>query len=161
MQMQKVSNTPHPPVMAEEPRLVETPTVTAFFHDRAQQDNFGNDITKIELTHGQQYYRMVHLTPADSETQRATLYGGPGKFIRIVAFSETKLNREVVWIDVANFKVQWINGVNQSVTGPNGESEQALKNKLSSIQDNNYDAVILYVLMYIEHRKHHWLFKRR
>ncbi len=138
-------------------RIVESLNgVVATFFDREVKDRFGNDVTRIEFQDGR-HFRLVHLTPPDADMQRATLYSGIGKFVRLTAAFYVEDGEETLWVDFANFKVSWKNGVCDKVMGPNGYSEQILLQKLQNSVD--IDAVILDVLYYIQYRRHHWQYK--
>lgn len=142
-------------------RFVTSPNgMIAIFYDREHQDHFGNDVTRIEFPDSSMY-RLVHLTPANANMQRATLYGGAGKFVRLTASSTFNRTQETTWIDIANFKVWWQNGQIYKVMGPHGSSEAALIELLKNIKHDDCDAVIIDVLSYIQYRKHHWQYKQR
>lgn len=141
----------------------------AIFHPRCEKDKWDNDVTVIETpTHK---YRMVHHTTPEKYRQKATLYGGRNKFVRV--FTKTSDNGSVeTFIEINNFVVSWGDGDNLGVhklegTWPKGqqdkrqtvqpeEDETILVAALCLIQDDNFEQVLITVIMYLEMHEDKW-----
>lgn len=141
----------------------------AIFHPRCEKDKWDNDVTVIETP--SKKYRMVHHTTPEKYRQKATLYGGRNKFIRI--FTSTSANDCVeTSIEINNFVVSWGDGDNLGVhkleaTWPKGEQakrktvppeedEKELVVALSQITDDNFEQVIITIIFYLEMNDDKW-----
>lgn len=117
-------------------------------------DKYNNPVSLITMAHGSKF-RMVHFA-TKSPNKRANIYAGRGKFVR-VTYNEPQSDTVATEINVAGYAVSWGDGENLGAeSNPSGPD---LTKELKTIQEDDFDAVILLVLSRIEYLDNMWEIK--
>ena len=116
-----------------------------------EKDRYDNKVSLVRLP-GRAPFRMVHHPTKSPLRDRATIYAGKGKFVRMRSFAPTD-DCKATTIEIAGYTMSWGDGdpLNPQCNpdGPN------LRDQLYAIHDN-FDAVILLVLAAIKDIEDLW-----
>ena len=119
---------------------------------RATTDKYKNDVTKFMICDGREYNIVHHTKKPYAYHQRATLYGGRNKLLRLY-WTQPTSDMEMTIFRIGNFEVGWGDGDNGGCFPfPAGyefsKDEKELAAELSKINEDDFDSVIMKVLDY-------------
>lgn len=125
-----------------------------FIQAYAEKDRYDNDVSIIHMCHGVKY-RMVHHNKRFHKSQRATIYAGRGKFVKV---QYTNYGNDCMedHYEVAGYKWSVGDGEVGSVFSPN--HLQNLDQLMWDIGDN-WEICMINILANIENDNKAWQYK--
>jgi hypothetical protein len=119
---------------------------------RDTKDKYNNEVTKFMMCDGREYNIVHHTKNPLAYHQRATLYGGRNKFLRLY-WTQPTSDTQMTIFRAGIFEVGWGDGDNGGCFSfPAGyefsENEKEFAKELSKIPDDDFDSVLLKVIDY-------------
>lgn len=143
----------------DEPHTMVVDGHPVIIQPRAEKDRFDNDVSIVELPH--RSFRLVHFTPVGKFKQRAVLYSGPGRFIRLY-FKYSDNPCAMIVFEAGGYQICWGDGDNLSVEHlPDHATTKIddLMTRLRQVHSDNWEECLVCILLRIEHDDSCWRFK--